>query len=119
MDDRQGFLDFSPSENERAVFERVIRAFWARAPTAAGVLLLSERGRPLAYDLVHTDDPGALATTAVAQRAEARRHSVPYGPGSPAGTLVDVDGGKVLAVFLPDDFADEFPQVEIPDGIAA
>ncbi len=112
-------LDFSPSENDRAVLERVLRAFWARTPTAAGVLLLSDAGRPLAYDLIHTQDPKVLARAALVQRDDARKLTISYGPTSPAGTLVDAEGGSVLAVFLPDGYEREFPHVEVPDGVAS
>jgi hypothetical protein len=113
-------LDFSPGENDRAVLERVLRAFWSAVPQAAGVLLLDDNGRPLAYDLVHTEDPDGMAREAVRLRDELKRRTVGYGPGTPVGTLVaDAEGGHVLVVFLPADYADEFPHVEIPEGVAA
>lgn len=115
----QPSLDFSPSENDRAVLERVLRAFWSTTPEAAGVMLLDDAGHPLAYDLVHTEDAAALARTALAQRAVALGHGARYGPATPSGTLVTVEHGRVLVVFLPDGYADEFPRIEIPEGIAA
>lgn len=119
MDGATPHLDFSPGERDRAVLEKVLRHFWAAAPHAAGVLLVDDGGRPLAYDLLTTADPRALGRDAVRNREEARKTTSAYGPTSAAGTFVPSLEGNVLVVFLPSGFDDAWPRQELPDGIAA
>lgn len=119
MDAAPPSLDLSPGENDRAVLERVLRAFWSAVPQAAGVLLVDDEGRPLAYDLLHDDDADALAGEALRLREVARLNAGNYGPSAPGGTLVAADGGPVLVVFLPPGYEDDFPRVQVFEGVAA